>query len=165
MAGDKCQLLNIDRLDSSLSNKNLCMPISPDTRCYIIYTSGSTGHPKGVCQNHRNLLYDTGLLINEYHICMQDRISLMQSFCFAGSVRRIYPALLAGAGLYMNDIKKKGLSNLAKWLAQEEITISSVRHLLRNCILCRCPRSGSFAFGPRTGGYQRLDCSLCGCRK
>ena len=34
--------------------------MAPDDFAFLIYTSGATGQPKGVIQNHRNLLHDTG---------------------------------------------------------------------------------------------------------
>jgi len=57
LAGNKCAVINIDALAASLSDDNPDLPISPDSLAYILYTSGSTGNPKGIVQNHRNVLH------------------------------------------------------------------------------------------------------------
>lgn len=116
------QLINIDEINSTLSTENLNLSILPDTLAYILYTSGSTGQPKGVVQNHRNVLHDARQYTNTLHICPDDRMTLLYSCSVNGSVRGIFGALFNGAALYPLDIKKEGLVNLADLLIQEEIT-------------------------------------------
>jgi len=74
------QVLNIDEIDSGISDENPGVTISPDDLAYIIYTSGSTGQPKGVIENHRNVLYEVMRRTNEFHIRPGDRISIF-TFC------------------------------------------------------------------------------------
>jgi amino acid adenylation domain-containing protein len=128
------QLINMDALDSSLSAENLGLSISPEAKLYILYTSGSTGQPKGVVDNHRNLLHQTLSYANSLHICADDRQTQLQSCCFSRSTKEILGTLLNGAALFMYDIKEEGLGILADWLIQEEITIfgsvvTTFRHL------------------------------------
>jgi non-ribosomal peptide synthetase component F len=52
------RLIRADAVDGAPSEKNLTLPVSPDAFAYIVYTSGSTGQPKGVLQNHRNVLHE-----------------------------------------------------------------------------------------------------------
>ena len=125
------QVLSIDEIDTSISDENLGLSISPDNFAYIIYTSGSTGQPKGVVENHRNVLHEVMNRTNEISICPDDRLCIFQSFSFAGSIRKIYPVLLNGASLYPLDIKKEGIVNMANWLTQEEITILGGRAVIR----------------------------------
>ena len=123
LAKNACQLINIDVLDSSLSSDNLGLPVSPNTLFYIMYTSGSTGRPKGIVHNHRNMLHNVMNYTNCFHVCAEDRLTLLHSCSFASSVPDICKALLNGATLFPFDVKAEGLANIADWLIQEEITI------------------------------------------
>ena len=116
-------LLNIDELETGLSTENLDLHISPDSVAYILYTSGSTGKPKGVPQCHRNVLHEVMNYTNAAHICRDDRMLLISSFSFADSVRTIFGALLNGASLFPLNVKEEGLTALADWLIQQEITM------------------------------------------
>ena len=123
LISDKLPLLIIDEITSLLPSENLSLPISPETTAYIIYTSGSTGNPKGVFQDHRNVLHNIMRCTNMLHIAADDRLSLLWSCSFAASVPNIFGALLNGAALSLFDIKKEGISKLADWLIREEISI------------------------------------------
>ena len=50
--------------------------VSADSLAYILYTSGSTGEPKGVMQNHRNVLHFIRCYTNNLHMASTDRLSL-----------------------------------------------------------------------------------------
>ena len=115
--------LNLDDLPSDLSDENLGLSISPDNLAYILYTSGSTGEPKGVVQNHRNILYKTRTYTNNFRFCADDRISLLSPCTFSLSVGFIFGALLNGACLYPIDIREDGLSRLKDWLIDEGVTV------------------------------------------
>jgi amino acid adenylation domain-containing protein len=129
------RLLNIDRLDPNPSDQNLGLSLPPDTLAYIVYTSGSTGEPKGVAQNHRNVLHNISRHTNSLHISSDDRLTWLASISTGQAVTDIYGALLNGATLCAFDVKEGGLFRLADWLKQEEISIyhssaAVFRHLL-----------------------------------
>ena len=73
------EIVNIDELNSGFSIDDPGLLIGPDHFAFLIYTSGSTGQPKGVIQNHRNLLHDSLLYCNGLHICIDDRVALLYS--------------------------------------------------------------------------------------
>jgi len=116
--GQPRQCLNIDELNYTGESKSPAISLSPDDFAYIFYTSGSTGLPKGVSENHRNLLFHVMAETNEYHLCADDRLIFL-----AASGRDVLRALLNGACVYPFDIKKEGLAGLADRLIQERGTI------------------------------------------
>ncbi len=122
-AHEKCGFLNINELDSGFSIDNPGLPILPDGFAFLIYTSGSTGQPKGVIQNHRNLLHESLLYCNGLHICADDRIALLYSCSASQGLKITFAALLNGAALYPFNLRQKGVADFAVWLNQEEITI------------------------------------------
>jgi amino acid adenylation domain-containing protein len=116
------QLINIDTLNSTTQLVDL-PAIEPGSLAYILYTSGSTGQPKGVMQNHRNVLHYIRVYTNNLHLNADDRLTLLSSYCFDASVMDIYGALLNGATLYPIDIREDGLADLSRQLIAEEITV------------------------------------------
>jgi amino acid adenylation domain-containing protein len=117
------QLLNLNESDASLSDQNVGLSLVPDTFAYIVYTSGSTGQPKGVVQNHRNVLHQLMTYTNSLHICADDRLTLLHSCSFSAARLDVFGALLNGATLYPLSIEEGGMVHLANRLIQEEITI------------------------------------------
>ncbi len=134
-----CQVLEIDRLDSTLSTDDSNLHLSPDTLAYVLYTSGTTGYPKGVVHNHRNALRNVMAYTNGLQICRADRVPLLASCSFGLGMATTLSTLLNGATLYPYSIREEGLDNLAGWLIREEITLfisaaTVFRHLARTLI-------------------------------
>jgi amino acid adenylation domain-containing protein len=123
LAQDRSRILNIDTHDANLSCNDLGVAYPPDTLAYLLYTSGSTGQPKGVLQNHRNILHQVMRLTHAYHICPNDRGTLLASLSTAAAMNDLYSTLLNGAALYPMNIKQEGLTSLASRLIADEITI------------------------------------------
>ncbi|HLP58760.1 MAG TPA: amino acid adenylation domain-containing protein [Candidatus Deferrimicrobium sp.] len=117
------RLLNVDEIADSVAPGNLELPISPDTPACILYTSGSTGQPKGVLDNHRNVLHNMMIYTNGLHISHEDHMTIFHSCSFGASRLDMYGALLNGAALHLRDMEEEGFSGMAGWLAQEKITL------------------------------------------
>ncbi len=117
-------ILNLDEFESAESGRNLSLTIPPEAYAYIFYTSGSTGKPKGVVDTHRNVLHNIMRYTNALNISPSDRLTLLQSANFSGSVSSLFCALLNGATSYPYNIKEQGLGkNIASWLKTERMTM------------------------------------------
>ncbi len=117
-------LINLDDKALVVSKDNfLQSTVSPDTVAYLLYTSGSTGQPKGIIQNHRNVLHFIRTYTNNLHITADDKLTLLSSYSFDAAVVDIFSALLNGATLCPVNLKEETLANFSSWLIQENITI------------------------------------------
>jgi amino acid adenylation domain-containing protein len=97
--------------------------VSPDALSQILYTSGTTGQPKGVTDDHRNMLHNIMRLTNAFHISPHDRMTLVRPPSSGGGLCNVLLALLNGSTLYPLDLKQLGLGTIPAWLRREKITI------------------------------------------
>ncbi len=95
----------------------------PDDLAYVLYTSGSTGEPKGVMQNHRNVLHFIRSYTNGLHLSAGDRVALFASYAFDAAVMDVYGAVLNGATLYPFDVPNQGVQGVSQWIAANKISV------------------------------------------
>src|SRR6266550_2242464 len=86
-------LIDFESLDSRWSEENPEGAVSPDTLLQILYTSGTTGQPKGVMDNHRNMLHNSMRLANVAHIAPEDRMTLVRPPSSGGGLCNLYLGL------------------------------------------------------------------------
>ncbi len=115
------RLINIDELENA--KHDIHSSVSADSIAYLLYTSGSTGQPKGVIQNHRNVLHFIRTYTNNLHISAADKLSLLSFYSFDAAIVDIFTALLNGATLYPVNLKEASFTSLSSWLIQQEISI------------------------------------------
>src|SRR6185503_20498665 len=123
LSNGRLPIINVDDADRTVGEGGSSRTASPDSHGYILYTSGSTGQPKGVIQNHRNVLFHIRNYTNNLHISANDKLTLLSSYGFDAAVMDIFGALLNGATLCPFDIKAEGLARFYQWLVDNEITI------------------------------------------
>ena len=108
------QALYIEELaldnDSNTNNSNtnpstnpIIEGLTPANLAYVIYTSGTTGQPKGVLQNHQNLLQLMASTRVDYQFDHTDRWVLFHACTFDFSVWELWGALYYGGSLLIPD--------------------------------------------------------------
>src|SRR5262245_17267032 len=113
-------LEDMQSCDSSVGH---ALSICSDDLACVLYTSGSTGKPKGVMHTHRSLLHKVMRHTNGRRISADDRIALLFSYNFGASMTNTFSALLNGATLAPFSLPNRGITQLAQWLRDEDITI------------------------------------------
>ena len=119
--GTRC--LNMETVSANTCKDNPNVSLAPTRLAYIFYTSGSTGAPKGVVDCHRNVLHNIMRYTNNLGIIANDRLSLVQSCSFSGTVSSLFSALLNGATVCPFDLHSNGIGRLADWVDREQITV------------------------------------------
>jgi amino acid adenylation domain-containing protein len=105
-------------MDGALENH-----VRPSALAYVFFTSGTTGNRKGVMDSHRNVLHNILRYTNNLHITRDDRMTLLQTLSFSGSVSSLFCALLNGATVYPFDFRREGPAALADWISEQGITV------------------------------------------
>jgi len=127
------QVIDVEQIDAELPSNNLEQSVSPEALAYIFFTSGSTGVPKGVMDNHRHVLHNVMRYTNSLHIGKSDRLSLLQSCTFSGTVSSLFGALSNGACIVPIDLRNETSASLVGWLHRQKVTIyHSVPAIFRN---------------------------------
>ncbi len=123
LANDRIPVLNTEDAQFKPSDESAQRDVSPDALAYVFFTSGTTGQPKGVMDCHRNVLHNILRYTNNLNITSDDRLTLLQSLSFSGSVSSLFCALLNGATVCPFDLRREGSAALADWMAEQQITI------------------------------------------
>ncbi len=122
LAGTQRQWLTVEQALADASADEPAVEIGPETYAYLVYTSGSTGSPKGVIENHTNILhmiYERGELV---HPSSADRIALLLPPAAGGAIYNIVLALWYGAALMLFEFVEQGIKRFEEWLLAESIT-------------------------------------------
>ena len=123
VAGPGRQMVWVDALDARGNTASPRLDISPSSPAYIFYTSGSTGEPKGVVNNHRNVLHNVLRYTNGLGMGAEDRLTLLQRPGFHGTVSNIFCALLNGGAVCPFRPWEAAASDLAEWVIEHKPTV------------------------------------------
>jgi len=122
LAIDDQPVLILEELSAATQAPDLdAVPV--ERMAYILYTSGTEGRPKGVVQNHRNVLHFIRSYTNNLHIGERDALTLFSSYGADAAVMDIFAAMLTGAALYPIDLRADSFAELKDWLRAERITV------------------------------------------
>lgn len=101
----------------------LAPDVDPDHLAYVIYTSGSTGEPKGVMISHRSLANLTDWCREALTLTQEDRCTALSLPSFDASILEVWPALAAGAGLFLAQERTvSSPPGVRDWMLAEGIT-------------------------------------------
>ncbi len=118
-----CPTISLESIDSGLPLHNPSLDISPDSLAYIYFTTGTTGEPKGVVDNHRNVLHNVMRYTNSLPITSSDRLTLLHAPNLSACVSSQFGALLNGACVFPNRIQAETTDKFSEWLVDKAITI------------------------------------------
>ena len=123
LANGTIPILTTDDAPAKSDHAVSSIQVSPTALAYVFFTSGTTGKPKGVMDSHRNVLHNILRYTNNLRITSDDRLTLLQTLNFSGSVSSLFCALLNGATIYPFDLRREGPAALADWIAEQAITM------------------------------------------
>jgi amino acid adenylation domain-containing protein/thioester reductase-like protein len=101
--------IDVANLQVKLAKQNTNNPIilvTCNNLIYVIYTSGTTGNPKGVMQQHNNVMRLFTATDDWYHFTDKDVWTLFHSYAFDFSVWEIWGALLYGGKLIIPTVEQ-----------------------------------------------------------
>lgn len=76
----------------------------PDQLAEIIFTSGSTGEPKGVMISHRNLIANTGSIVEYLNLTPADTMLVVLPFYYCYGLSLLHTHLRAGGSIVLNNM-------------------------------------------------------------
>jgi len=132
---EELKVIDVDMLDSQLSDHNLNIEVSGDDLAYIVYTSGSTGTPKGTLIRQEGVIRvvrDAEYLT----IYPEDVLLQLSNYSFDGATFDIFGALLNGASLVL--LHKHEVTEpkaLGKIVQQNQVSVFFITTSLFNALV------------------------------
>ena len=103
LGSDKCIFpdtsFNPEVIDANLTDKDFDSEICAE----IIFTSGSTGKPKGVMISHKNLIANTGSIVDYLGLSQDDRMLVVLPFYYCYGLSLFHTHLRAGGSIVLNN--------------------------------------------------------------
>ncbi len=115
-------VLVINKTDKKVE-ESPAVEIKSTDEAYVLFTSGSTGIPKGVIQNHRNVLYFIKKHVENVAVTENDTVSLLSTYSFDAYGVDLFSTLLVGGTIAPYNIKASGLQALHNWIETYKVSI------------------------------------------
>ena len=113
LAAGRLKVMETDDLLATRSESTISVKVPSEVGAWLMYTSGSTGVPKGVWQNHCNVVHHTDVYCDMIKLTPDDRLSLLTSCSLAASATHLVAALFNGATLCPFHVGSQGVGQLA----------------------------------------------------
>ena len=155
-------VLDCDALDGTDPAASLPEP-DGSALAYVIYTSGTTGVPKGVAIERRALQNLVTWHQKTYALSPRDRGALVAGVAFDASLWEMWPALAAGAALYIApESVRYSPAAMRDWMLESGITISFMPTPLAEELIqlpwpSPCPLHALLTGGDRLRRYPSRD--------
>lgn len=94
---------NLSLIDTSPVEEENNLSFDAEKCAEIIFTSGSTGKPKGVMISHRNLIANTGSIIEYLKLTENDRILVVLPFYYCYGLSLLHTHLRTGGSMVLNN--------------------------------------------------------------
>ncbi|MDX6697200.1 MAG: hypothetical protein QOE65_597 [Solirubrobacteraceae bacterium] len=105
----------------------------PDDLVSLVYTSGSTGRPKAVMLPHRTVLHHVRCQGETLGVVADSHVGLLAPLSSSWGLSTLWLSLLTGATACLYPIAERGVSGLADWVRDEQITeIALAASVFRN---------------------------------
>jgi amino acid adenylation domain-containing protein len=109
LAGGVAQTTNVEQLATSVSAADPALAVAPDAYAYVFYTSGTTGTPKGVIENHRDVLHMVDVASQSMGLTRDDRLLMVAPLIFSASSWQVLATFLIGAAVFPFDMRTLGM--------------------------------------------------------
>jgi long-chain acyl-CoA synthetase len=91
-------------INNQLIAENIFQDIASDRLAEIIFTSGSTGEPKGVMISHKNLIANTGSIVEYLQLTEADIMLVVLPFYYCYGLSLLHTHLRVGGSLVLNNM-------------------------------------------------------------
>ena len=123
LATSACHIVHFEPASTTGPIENPAINIPPGQIAFLTYTSGTTGRPKGVMQTHRLLCRAAAAHSEAMQYTENDRVPLFALVSTGQGTVGLWWILLNGAMLCPFPVNTKGITGLADWIFDRELTV------------------------------------------
>jgi long-chain acyl-CoA synthetase len=91
-------------INNQLITEDQIQDVASDQLAEIIFTSGSTGEPKGVMISHKNIIANTGSIVEYLQLTQDDIMLVVLPFYYCYGLSLMHTHLRAGGSIVLNNM-------------------------------------------------------------
>jgi amino acid adenylation domain-containing protein len=119
-------VIYVDELGEAPTTRPRGVPRWPEALAYVIYTSGSTGQPKAVQVSHAAIVNRVRCSVREHPLEARDCVLCNTPLSFDVATWEIFASQSTGARLAIPGEARADLAALARWMAEQRVTVTNV---------------------------------------